>query len=104
MSTGNEDWRTNAETHNMSSEQVKAAGVDDSKRPPGSSHGSGRNVLHQRKSLPFNYSTMAVAGLLITGAVGYSVLYAKKKPEATAGDVARVSVGVADPEDTHPKK
>ncbi|KAL2317975.1 hypothetical protein Fmac_031851 [Flemingia macrophylla] len=72
-----------------------------SKRPPG--HGA-TEVLHQRKSLPFNFTTVTIAGLLITAAVGYSVLYAKKKPEATASDVAKVSVGVATPQDTHPKK
>lgn len=47
---------------------------------------------------------MTVAGLLITGAVGYFVLYVKKKPEASATDVAKVSVGVAKPEETRPNK
>ncbi|RYR55331.1 hypothetical protein Ahy_A06g030569 [Arachis hypogaea] len=60
--SGEEDWRKTADTHKMSSEQVKAAGVEGSK-------GKGGNVLHQRRSLPFSLSTMAVAGLLITGAV-----------------------------------
>ncbi|KAK7383390.1 hypothetical protein VNO78_29069 [Psophocarpus tetragonolobus] len=77
------------------------AEAEASKRPPG--HGA-TEVLHQRKSLPFSYTTMAVAGLVITAAVGYTVLYSKKKPEASAADVAKVSVGVAKPEDTHPKK
>ncbi|MED6216981.1 hypothetical protein PIB30_013195 [Stylosanthes scabra] len=97
MSGSEENWRKMADTHKMSSEQVKAAGVEGSK-------GAGGNVLHQRRSLPFSMSRMAVAGLLITGAVSYFVLYVKKKPEATAADVAKVSVGIAKPEDTHPKK
>ncbi|XP_004498805.1 uncharacterized protein [Cicer arietinum] len=102
--SGNEDWRKNAETHKMSSEEVKACGVEGSKRPPGSNHGTARNVLHQRKSLPFSFTTITLSGLLITAAIGYTVLYTKKKPEASAVDVAKVSVGVANPDDTHPKK
>ncbi|XP_061364282.1 uncharacterized protein LOC133307722 [Gastrolobium bilobum] len=98
---GDEEWRKMADTHKMSEEQIKAAGVEGSKRPPG--HGPGE-VLHQRKSLPFSFATMTVAGLLITAAVGYMVLYAKKKPEASAKDVAKVAVGVAQPEETHPRK
>lgn len=98
---GNEEWRKNAETHKMTPEQVKAAGVEGSKRPPG--HGPG-GVLHQRSKLPFSFTTMTVAGLLLTAAIGYSVLYTRKKPEASAVDVAKVSVGVAKPEETRPKK
>ncbi|TKY58044.1 hypothetical protein E2542_SST15099 [Spatholobus suberectus] len=92
MGGGEEEWKK------MNPQQAQA---EASKRPPG--HGA-TEVLHQRKSLPFNYATMTVAGLLITAAVGYTVLYIKKKPEASAKDVAKVSVGVANPEDTHPKK
>ncbi|KAG4962691.1 hypothetical protein JHK82_039381 [Glycine max] len=76
------------------------AQAEASKRPPG--HGA-TEVLHQKKSLPFSFTTMTIAGLLITAAVGYSVLYVKKKPEASAKDVTKVSVGVAKPEETHPE-
>ncbi|XP_020210570.1 uncharacterized protein LOC109795463 [Cajanus cajan] len=92
MGEGKEEWKK------MDPEKAQA---EASKRPPG--HGA-TEVLHQRKSLPYNFTTMTIAGLLITAAVGYTVLYSKKKPEASAKDVAKVSVGVANPEDTHPKK
>lgn len=36
---GNDDWRRNADTHKMSPEDMKRAGVDGSKRPPGSNPG-----------------------------------------------------------------
>ncbi|XP_017983204.1 PREDICTED: uncharacterized protein LOC108663468 [Theobroma cacao] len=96
-----EDWSKNADTHKMSPEEVRAAGVEASKRPPGHHPGE---VLHQRRKLPAPMTTMTIGGLLITAAVGYSVLYYRKKREATALDVAKVATGVADPEDTHPRK
>ncbi|OMO90681.1 hypothetical protein COLO4_18953 [Corchorus olitorius] len=96
-----EDWRKNADTHKMSPEEVRAAGVEASKRPPGHNPGE---VLHQRRKLPMNTTTMVVGGLLITAAVGYSVMYSRKKREATALDVAKVTAGVADPTDTRPRK
>ncbi|XP_031279549.1 uncharacterized protein LOC116137993 [Pistacia vera] len=99
--TGDEDWRRNADTHKMSPEEVKKAGVEGSRRPPGHHPG---DVLHQRRSLPFSTPIMAAAGFLIVATVGYLTLYAKKKPEADALDVARVSANVARPEDTHPRK
>ncbi|KAL1210399.1 hypothetical protein V5N11_006729 [Cardamine amara subsp. amara] len=98
---GENDWKKTADTTKMSPEGVKAAGVESSKRPPGNNPGG---VLHQRRNLPYSYTTMALAGLAISGVAIYSVMYAKKKPEATATDVARVATGTAKPEDTHPKK
>jgi hypothetical protein len=47
---------------------------------------------------------MAVTGFGITAALGYMVLYAKKKPEASASDVAKVATGAGDPKDTHPRE
>ena len=100
-SMGEEEWRKMADTHKMSPEEVTAAGVEGSKRPPGRHPGE---VLHQRRALPFSMTTMTLTGLLLTAAIGYMVLYTKKKPEATAKDVAKVSVGAAEPEDTRPRK
>ena len=96
-----EDWRKNADTHKMSPEEVRAAGVEASKRPPGHHPGE---LLHQRRKLPVTMTTMIIGGLLITAAVGYSVLYSRKKREASALDVAKVATGVADPRDTRPRK
>lgn len=101
MAGNEEDWRKNAETHKMSSEEVKRAGVEASKRPPGSNPGG---ILHQRRSLPYSLTTITLVGSAIAGGLWYFTLYAKKKPEATALDVARVSTGLAGPEDTHPRK
>ncbi|XP_051151373.1 uncharacterized protein LOC127265566 [Andrographis paniculata] len=101
MASGEEGWRKNADTHKMSSEEVRRAGVEASKRPPGHNPGE---ILHQRRNLPYNLYTMTLAGVAIVGGLWYFTLYTKKKPEATAGDVARVSAGVADPQDTKPRK
>ncbi|GLT85235.1 hypothetical protein SLE2022_034310 [Rubroshorea leprosula] len=98
---GAEDWRKNADTHKMDPGEMRAAGVEQSQRPPGRHPGE---VLHQRSKLPFSMTTMTVGGLLISAGIGYMVLYTKKKPEATAVDVAKVATGVADPKDTHPRK
>ncbi|XP_052190298.1 uncharacterized protein LOC127799990 [Diospyros lotus] len=99
--SGDEAWRKNADTHKMSPEEVKRAGVEASKRPPGHHPGE---VLHQRRKLPRSPTTMALGGFLIAATIGYFILYSKKKPEASAGDVAKVATGVAGPEDTHPRK
>ncbi|XP_009783119.1 uncharacterized protein [Nicotiana sylvestris] len=98
---GNEEWRKMADTTKMSPEEVKNAGVEASKRPPGHSPGT---VLHQRGRLPYSITTMALVGFAITGAIWYGTMYAMKKPEATAVDVAKVASGVGGPEDTRPRK
>ncbi|KAE8732554.1 transmembrane 9 superfamily member 4-like [Hibiscus syriacus] len=96
-----EERRKNPDTHKMSPEEVRAAGVEASKRPPGHNPGG---VLHQTRRLPVSMTTMTVGGLLITGVIAYSVLYTRKKREASALDVAKVTAGIADPSDTHPRK
>ncbi|OMO61730.1 hypothetical protein CCACVL1_23296 [Corchorus capsularis] len=60
-------------------------------------------VLHQtRKGGPCPMK-MAVGGIAIAATLGYFVLYSKKKPEASALDVAKVVSGVAKPENTRPR-
>ncbi|CAK8531873.1 unnamed protein product [Lathyrus sativus] len=60
-------------------------------------------VLHQRKKMPFCPMRMAIGGFAAISVLGYFVLYANKKPEASALDVAKVSTGMAHPENTHPR-
>ncbi|KAK9130370.1 hypothetical protein Sjap_010857 [Stephania japonica] len=79
--------------------------TEDAKRPGGGGMGQKTTeVLHQRRNLPFSNTTMALTGFAIVFGVGYFVLYAKKKPEATARDVAKVATGVSEPQDTHPRR
>ncbi|KAM0877817.1 hypothetical protein ACQ4PT_035250 [Festuca glaucescens] len=93
--SGTEEWRRNADTHKMSPEEVKAAGVEASKRLPG--HGPGE-VLHQRGGrLPYGPGTMALMGFGIVGVIGYMVLYQKARPGTPATEVAKVAVGHGDP-------
>ncbi|KAK6927648.1 hypothetical protein RJ641_006239 [Dillenia turbinata] len=102
MGTGNEEWRQKADTHKMSTEEVKAAGVEGSKRPPPGQHPG--EILHQRRALPFGRTTMAIGGFVIVGLIGYTVLYGFKRPDASARDVAKVATNTARPEDIHPRK
>ncbi|XP_072993934.1 uncharacterized protein [Typha latifolia] len=81
-----EEWRRNADTHKMSPEGVKAAGVEASKRPPGHHPGE---VLHQRRSMPYSTTTMAIGGFAIVAAIGYLTLYFKSKPGTTPTDVVK---------------
>lgn len=89
MSNQSEEWRSNADTHKMSPEQVNKYGLESSKRPPGEHPG---NVLHQRRNLPFSKPVMAVAGFVIVGVIGYFTLLYKSKPGTTAEDVAKATV------------
>ncbi|KAJ0031048.1 hypothetical protein Pint_14652 [Pistacia integerrima] len=61
-------------------------------------------VLGQRKSLGQCPIKMAITGFACAGVIGYLVLYSKKKPEASALDVAKVTAGVAHSDNTHPPK
>ncbi|KAF0915675.1 hypothetical protein E2562_037802 [Oryza meyeriana var. granulata] len=78
----------------MSAEEVRAAGVEASMRPPGRGPGE---VLHQRGRMPYGPGTMALAGLGIFGVLGYLVLYHKARPGTPATEVAKVAVGHGDP-------
>ncbi|KAI3446739.1 hypothetical protein Pfo_003404 [Paulownia fortunei] len=60
-------------------------------------------VLHQRSKMPFCPARMAIGGFAVAALLGYLTLYTKKKPEATALDVARVATGTATPENTRPR-
>ncbi|XP_022684304.1 uncharacterized protein LOC101786921 [Setaria italica] len=92
--SGTEEWRRNADTHKMSAEEVRAAGVEASMRPPGRGPGE---VLHQRGRLPYGPGTMALVGFGIVGAIGFLVLYQKARPGTPATEVAKVAVGHGDP-------
>ncbi|CAA0819988.1 Unknown protein [Striga hermonthica] len=52
----------------------------------------GPEVLHQRSRLPMCPARMALAGFAAAAVIGYFTLYSNKKTEATALDVARVSM------------
>ena len=59
-------------------------------------------VLHQRRKMPYCPIRMAIGGFTATLVLGYFILYSKKKPEASAMDVAKVTTGLSHPENTHP--
>ncbi|KAL3744167.1 hypothetical protein ACJRO7_013429 [Eucalyptus globulus] len=72
---------------------------------PNQAASAAQEVLHQRKKLPVNPMKLAVGGVAVTVVLGYMVLCTKKKPEASALDVAKVATGVnAHPKNTHPYK
>ncbi|KAM0974231.1 hypothetical protein TB2_017095 [Malus domestica] len=61
-------------------------------------------ILHQTKNAPFCPMKMAIGGFAVVVTIGYFTLYSKKKPEATALDVAKVITGTAHQDSTHPRK
>lgn len=71
---------------------------------PASATQHSTEVLHQRKKMPLCPARAAVGGFAFVAAIAYLTLYSKKKPEATALDVAKVGSGNATPKDTHPRK
>ncbi|KAL8471338.1 hypothetical protein ACS0TY_028847 [Phlomoides rotata] len=72
-------------------------------RPPSATQHN-TDVLHQRRNMPGCPIKMALGGVAFIGVVWYFTLYSKKKPEATALDVAKVATGSAAPENTRPRK
>ncbi|WOH02778.1 hypothetical protein DCAR_0522167 [Daucus carota subsp. sativus] len=68
------------------------------------------NMKHANQTLPAsNRGTsspkMAVfGGFAVLAAIGYTILYSHKKPEASAADVAKVASGTGDKKNTHPRK
>ncbi|KAL1553796.1 hypothetical protein AAHA92_14424 [Salvia divinorum] len=77
-------------------------GYQGTPRPVSATHHS-PEVLHQRKKLPICPARAAIAGFAFVSVIGYLTLYSKKKPEATALDVARVGSGTATPQNTRPR-
>ncbi|KAH0649686.1 hypothetical protein KY289_029800 [Solanum tuberosum] len=60
-------------------------------------------VLNQTRKMPFCPAKAVVGGLAIVMSIAYLTLYSKKKPEASAMDVARVVTGTSNPEHTRPR-
>lgn len=71
------------------------------KQPSPGQHATG--ILHQRSKPHFRPMSMAIGGLAIAATLGFFVLYSKKKPEASALDVAKVTTGISHPEITRPR-
>ncbi|KAK9275312.1 hypothetical protein L1049_022575 [Liquidambar formosana] len=78
------------------------AGVDEAPKMPSPGKHS-TEVLHQTSKVPKSPVKMALGGFAVIATIGYFVLYTKKKPEASALDVAKVTAGVAHPDNTHPR-
>ncbi|KAK4338558.1 hypothetical protein RND71_043045 [Anisodus tanguticus] len=60
-------------------------------------------VLHQTRRMSFYPAKAAIGGFAVAMTLAYFTLYSKKKPEASAMDVARVATGTSNPEHTRPR-
>ncbi|KAL5547510.1 hypothetical protein UlMin_002741 [Ulmus minor] len=78
------------------------AGSQGTKGPSPGQHST--EALHQRSKLPYCPFRMALGGFAAALTIGYFTLYSKKKPEASALDVAKVATGTSNPNNTHPRK
>ncbi|KAL6006718.1 hypothetical protein ACLOJK_032211 [Asimina triloba] len=95
------DGKNNVDTHKVSNETLKSAGAEASKRSPGHNPGG---VLHQRRKLPYSPVQMAIAGALIVAGIAYFTLYAKKRPDASLSDVAKLSTRTSSDDRTQRSK
>lgn len=83
-------------------QQVKETGTEAAMKGTHSAAQHSTEVLHQRKNMPYCPVRMAMAGFAFALTLGYFTLYSKKKPEASALDVAKVATGMSSPENTKP--
>ncbi|CAN4113207.1 unnamed protein product [Withania somnifera] len=60
-------------------------------------------VLNQTRRMPFGPTKVVIGGFAMVMSIAYFTLYSKKKPEASAMDVARVVTGTSNPEHTRPR-
>ncbi|KAI5676250.1 hypothetical protein M9H77_07200 [Catharanthus roseus] len=78
-----------------------AGGAKQGKIPSPAQHNT--EVLHQTRKIPYCPAKMAIGGFAVALSIAYFTLFSKKKPEATALDVARVTTGTATPQNTRPR-
>nr|XP_009787250.1 PREDICTED: uncharacterized protein LOC104235228 [Nicotiana sylvestris] len=79
-----------------------AAGNQTSPKLPSATH-MNTEVLNQTRKMSFCPAKAAIGGFAVAMTLAYFTLYSKKKPEATAMDVARVATGTSTTEHTRPR-
>ncbi|KAH9299309.1 hypothetical protein KI387_030991 [Taxus chinensis] len=80
----------------MAAEKQQEVGAEASKKPAGT-------ILHQRGRLglsKYSTATLALAGIAVVAVVGSVSLYILKKPEKSASEVAKSTVGTSPPPTT----